>query len=329
MKKKFLIPVVIIVVAFLVGAFIRFNRPRDREITLALTYVPNVQFAPWYVAAEKGFFREENLEVKFDYRMDIDALQLVGAGEMEFAIAGGDQLLTASSRGIPVVYLLSLYAKFPPAVIALSETGINNPQDLKGKKIGLPLYGTNLLAIKAILNRAGIKEDEVELVDIGYTQIPSLTQKKVHAVVGFANNEPIKLKAQGYEVTEIDSWDYFSLVGHGLITGKDYMSSAPEVVRGMVRATLKGMRHALDHPDEAFEISLKHLPELAEAQKELEREVLTASMKLWESDYTRQVGLGYSNPDDWEDSQRLMVEMGLIDRSAPIEEILDFTFLSE
>lgn len=325
MKKIAIILLVTVII--IVGAVIWLQRPQTREITLAMTYIPNVQFAPWYVAQEKGFFREEGLKVKFDYRMDIDALQLVAGGQMDFAIAGGDQVITARAQGIPVVYLLSLYAKFPPAVIALRESEIRKAEDLRGKKIGLPLYGTNLLAIKAILKRSGIKENEVELVDIGYTQIPSLTQRKVDAVVGFANNEPVKLKANGYEITEIHSWDYFSLVGHGLIAGEKYLSASPGVTKGMVRATLKGMRYALDHPEEAFEICLKYLPELGEDQKEQEKEVLRTSMKLWESDYTRRAGLGHSDPEAWRESQEFMLEMGLIKQATPVEEMLNLSFL--
>jgi|SRR5690554_4725415 len=299
----------------------------EKEVTLAMTYIPNVQFAPWYVAEEKGYFAEEGLKVKFDYRMDIDALQLVGAGQMDFAVAGGDQVIIARNQRIPVTYLLTLYAKFPPAVVALKESGIKTPEDLKGKKIGLPLYGTSLLGTKAILGKAGIKETEVELVDIGYTQIPALTQGKVDAVVVFANNEPQKLRAEGYELTQINSWDYFSLVGHGLITGEKMLSTAPEVVEGMARATLKGMKYTLAHPEEAFNLTLSHLPELGKAQVNQEKQVFLATMELWENEYTEAKGLGYSDPQGWEDSQQLMLELGFIRRKTPVEKLLDLSFL--
>ena len=197
MRKKPLF--ILAFVVLLLGALLFWARPaRQHKVTLAMTYIPNVQFAPWYVAEEKGFFREEGLEVVFDYRMDIDALQLVAQGKMDYAIAGGDQVLVARGQGIPVVYLMSLYAEFPPAVIAKAESGIKTAADLKGKTVGLPLYGTNLLAIQAILRRAGLDEQEVNLIDIGYTQIPSLLEGKVDAVVGFANNEPVSSKQWGW-----------------------------------------------------------------------------------------------------------------------------------
>ncbi|HEY8391432.1 MAG TPA: ABC transporter substrate-binding protein [Capillibacterium sp.] len=311
------------------GAVLDARSASPRKVTMAMTYIPNVQFAPWYIAEEKGFFAEEGLEVVFDYRMDIDALQLVATGKLDYAIAGGDQVLIARGKGIPVVYLMSLYAQFPPAIIAKAEKGINTAADLKGKTVGLPLYGTNLFAVKAIMKRAGLTENDVQLVDIGYTQIPSLLEDKVDAVVGFANNEPIKLKAMGVAVTQLNSEDYFSLVGHGLITGAAKIKKDPDEVGRLVRASYKGIEYALAHPEETFAVCLKHLPELGADQKNQEWEVLKASMALWESAYTRRYGLGRSDPADWADAQELMVELGFIAKPTPVSEIIDFSFLPE
>jgi NitT/TauT family transport system substrate-binding protein len=317
-----------LLLAVLLGAAsLGLAKPRPRTLTIGMTYIPNVQFAPWYVAQERGYFREEGLEVKFDYRMDIDALQLVAAGQLDLAVAGGDQVITARAQGIPVSYLLTLYAKFPPAIVAKADSGIKSPRDLIGKRIGLPLYGTNLLAIKAILKKAGVAESQVQLVDVGYTQIPSLTAGKVDAVVGFANNEPVKLRAAGQAVNVIASWDYLNLVGHGLVTGEGQLKRSPELLRKMVRATLKGMRYALAEPDRTFAICLKYLPELGREQQRIEKQVLYESLKLWENDYTRQHGLGRSDPKAWDESQRLMLELGLIKKATPVRRLLQQQFL--
>ncbi len=298
-----------------------------QTVTVGMTYIPNVQFAPWYVAQAKGFFRAEGLAVKFDYRMDIDALQLVAAGQLDFAIAGGDQVITARANGIPVVYLVSLYAKFPPTIITKASSGIKTPQDLKGKSIGLPLYGSSLLATKAILKKAGVDESQVRLVDIGYTQIPALTAGKVDAVVGFANNEPIKLRAAGLAITQIDAWNYFSLVGHGLISGEKQLKQSPELLRKMTRATLRGMEYAMAHPAESFAICAKALPELGPAQQKIEKQVLLKSLELWQSDYTKKHGLGRSDPKAWAESQRFMAELGLIKKVTPVGQFLRQEFI--
>jgi NitT/TauT family transport system substrate-binding protein len=327
MKKFFWISLVIAILLGFATTYGGFAAKSVKKTTIAMTYIPNVQFAPWYVAAEKGFFKAEGLEVNFDYRMDIDALPLVASGKIDFAIAGGDQVINARSHDIPVIYLATLYAKFPPAIIALSKSGIRTPQDLKGKRIGLPLYGTSLLAVKAILNKAGVAEKDVQLIDVGYTQISSLTSGKVDAVVGFANNEPLSLIAEGYPINQIDSWHYFPLVGHGLITGADTIAKNPKLVRAMVKATVRGMQYSLEHPDEAYAICLKYVPDISKDSQGLQKKIFESSMQLWENEYTRQHGIGMTDPKTWVDSQKFMHQYGLVDKETPVEELLNLKFI--
>jgi NitT/TauT family transport system substrate-binding protein len=327
MKKWIFVTVALVIMIGFVNRYIIAASGQPEKITVAMTYIPNVQFAPWYVAAEKGFFRAEGLNVNFDYRMDIDALPLVAEGKIDFAIAGGDQVITARSHDIPVIYLATLYANFPPTIIALAKSGIKNPQDLKGKKIGLPLYGTNLLAVKAVLNKAGIAEADVQLIDVGYTQIPSLISGKVDAVVGFANNEPLVLKDQGWQIHQIDSWRYFPLVGHGLISGEKTVTANPKMVRAMVRATIKGMRYSLDHPEEAYAICLRYVPDLSKDQRGLQKRILYNSMELWQNEFTKRNGLGQSDPKAWEESEQLMHKYGLIEKEPLIRELLNLSFI--
>lgn len=327
MKKRLLVLFLIMLVVTLGVLQITSNAAQTKQVNIAMTYIPNVQFAPWYVAAEKGFFKAEGLDVKFDYRMDIDALPLVANGQMDFAIAGGDQVIVARSKGIPVVYLTALYAKFPPSIISLAKSGIQKPQDLKGKKIGLPLYGTNLLAVKAILYQSGLSESDVQLIDVGYTQVPSLTSGKVDAVVGFANNEPLILKAAGQSINQINAWEYFPLVGHGLISGEKQIADSPKMVKSMVKATVKGIDYALAHPDETFSICLKHIPDLSKEQYELQKKILLTSMELWKNQYTEKHGLGQNDPKAWEESQQFMQKYGLIDKTTPVKRMVNTGFI--
>ncbi|MBO8127310.1 MAG: ABC transporter substrate-binding protein [Firmicutes bacterium] len=300
------------------------------KVHLVMGYIPNVQFAPWYVALEKGFFQENGLELTMDYGKVNDVMRLLAAGEVDFAIAGGDEVIMARSQGIPVTYLAALYARFPAAIISLSETGITTPADLKGKSIGLPgFYGTNYIAIKAVLASAGLDETQVVLRPIGYTQVPSLTQGKVDAVVGFANNEPIQLRQLGQEITVIPADDYFDLVGHGVVAGEKIIKENPELVRKFVDATIKGMRYALDHPEETFEICKKYIPELDKTNETAQYKVLLESMKLWQNELTREKGLGYSDPAFWTESQQLMKDWGLIEKTVPASEVMTNEFLPQ
>src|SRR5665648_959289 len=214
------------------------------DIRLPLGYIPNVQFAPLYVALDKGYYREAGLNVVMDYAQETDGLALVGADEIQFAIVSGEQVPLARAQGLPVVYVMAWYQEYPVSIVSMAAEGILTPQDLAGKKIGLPgLYGANYVGLEAILFAAGLKEGDVTLDSIGYTQIESLVAGREAAVSVYTANEPVQLRAQGYAVNELRVADHVQLASNGLITNEKTIAEDPALVRSMVQATLKGLQY--------------------------------------------------------------------------------------
>ncbi len=292
----------------------------SEEITLAMGYIPNVQFAPFYVALEKGYFAQEGLKIEFDYGMETDLLSLVGQGELQFAVASGDQVILARSQGLPVVYVMTYYKRFPIAVISL-EVPLEEPRDLLGHKVGAPgLYGANYIGWRALLYAAGIPEGEIPLHSIGYTQVASLTEGKVEAAVVYANNEPVQLRQEGYEPHTLYVADYIDLVSNGLITNEETITQHPDLVERLVRASLRGLRDTIEDPEAAFEICKIYVPEMTEAQLM----VLKETIPFWKSE-----PLGYSDPNAWEASQRFMLDVGLIDKETDVEEMFTNRFVTQ
>jgi NitT/TauT family transport system substrate-binding protein len=286
--------------------------PKLQSITLAMGFIPNVQFAPFYVAVERGYFAEEGLEIEFDYGFDTDLLKLVGAGEMRFVVGSGDQVILARNQGLPVVYVMNWYRRFPVAVASIDP--LNEPHDLVGKTVGIPvLHGASYIGWQALLDATGVNPADVNLITIGYTQVESLVTGQVDAAVVYAMNAPVRLRQEGYEVSVIPVADYIDFVSNGLITNEQTIAEEPELVRGIVRAALRGLSDTLDDLDAAFDICLRYVPEIDDDSAPLQRAVLEESLNFWRAN-----DLGRSDPVAWAASQAFMRQSGQIETEVDV-----------
>lgn len=281
-------------------------------VTLGLGYIPSVQFAPFYVAIDKGYFADEGLALKLEHGLETDFLKLLGANERQFIVASGDQVILGRAQGLPVTYVAAWYRKFPVVVFALADKGIGRPDDLIGKTVGIPgLFGASYVAWKALVEATGIPADKVKLQSIGFTQATAVNEGLVDAALDYGVNGPVQLRLAGKEVSEIAVDGYLHIPSNGLLTNETTIAQNPKLVQSMTRAMLRGIRYTLDHPDEAFAISLQHVPEAAQ-RREANRAIFDASVALWQPGSGEK--LGYTDPAIWPTTAAFMRKAGLIDK---------------
>ena len=278
------------------------------RIRLPMGYIPNIQYAPFYVAVEKGYFTKAGIEIEFDYKFETDGVALVGAGELPFSVVSGEQVLLARAQGLPVTYIAAWYQQYPVSVVAKSELGIVIPQDLKGKKIGLPgLFGANYIGLRALLDAGELSESDVTLDAIGFNQVELMAAGEQDIIVGYAANEPLQLRAQGIAVTELRVADYAQLAANGLLASEKIIAENPDLVRAFVGAFLKGLKDTIVDPEEAFTLSGTYIPNFSDLDADVQKQVLTTSIEQWQAERP-----GYSDPQPWENMQNVLLEMGLI-----------------
>lgn len=297
------------------------------QVDVGLGYIPSVQFAPFYLAREKGYFAEQGLEVDFRHGIETDFLKLVGTGEIPFAVGSGEQVILGRAQGLPLSYVATWYRKFPVVVFALKDKGLNTPQALEGHKIGIPgLFGASLVGWKALVNKAGIDESAVTLDSIGFTQAAAVSEGRVDAALDYVVNGPVQLRLAGKEVDVIPVSDYTDLPANGLITSDKVIAENPELVQKMTTAMLKGIRDTLSSPDEAFAASLRAVPEAGGENEAVNRAIFDASLDLWRVTATE---LGMSDATAWQAAADFMLDAGLISQAVPADSLFTNRFVEE
>ncbi|HEY4720919.1 MAG TPA: ABC transporter substrate-binding protein, partial [Anaerolineae bacterium] len=250
------------------------------HLRVPMGYIANVQYAPFYVAVSKGYFAQEGIEIEFDYRFETDGMKLVGAGELPIAVVSGEQVPLARANGLPVVYVLQWFQKFPVVVVSPADKNIKTPNDLIGKSVGLPaLFGASYIGWRGLLYKANLSESDIKTQDIGFTQVSALQQGRVDAIVAYINNEPIQLRAAGMNINVIDVNDSVPMVSNGIVTNEKTIQEKPELVRGFVRALLHGIQDTIANPDAAFQICTQYVDKLGTDPKSdnIQRQVLAES----------------------------------------------------
>ncbi len=280
-----------------------------RTLRLPMGYIADPQYAPLYVAVERGYFAEEGLALEFDYSFETDGIALVGAGELPFALVSGEQSILARAEGLPVVFVMQWWQRYPIAIASKTAAGITTPADLAGRTVGVPgFFGASYVGLVGLLNANGLTLDDIDANEIGFNQVESLVTDQSDAVVVYMNNEPVQLRQRGEAITVIDAADYVNLVANGVLTNEQTIAEEPELVEGFVRAFLRGLQDTLADPDAAYEITKQYVEGLDDSR----RGVLDASLPLWQAEQ-----LGHTDPAAWQETHDLLLEMGLLNAPVP------------
>src|SRR5436305_11697262 len=133
-----------------------------KNVSIGLGYIPNIQFAPFYVAQSKGYYRAAGLTVTFHHGFVNDVIGSMVLGHDTFAFATGDEELVARSKNLPVVNVATIYQRYPVSIIIPANSPIHTLADLKGHTIGEPApYGATHIGLLALLYQAHLSLSDV------------------------------------------------------------------------------------------------------------------------------------------------------------------------
>ncbi len=293
-------------------------------ITIGLTYVPNVQFAPWYVAQQAGYFEEQGVEVELRHHgQDEDLFGALASGREQVVVSAGDEILQARSFGVDVVDFATVYEDYPVRLIVPADSSITSLPELRGATIGLPgRYGQSWFGLLAALDQAGLTTEEVTIEEIGFTQQTALAAGHVDAVVGFLNNDVPRFRAAGLDVRVLDQ-EPVPLVGVGMGATGDLIENRPDALAGILTAVRRATRDIVDDPQVALDAAREYIPgTITSEQEESMRATVQATIPLYGD--VEAADWGATHPQRWQEMADFMSAQGLLEAAvSPAEAVTD------
>lgn len=267
----------------------------------------NLPFVGAYIAQEKGFFREQNLDVEIRHAQSGEHLQLLLAGTIQIATANGAQVLQRNAEGLPLVSVALIGQKSEQGFLVGANSGISTVQDWAGKRFGYK--GSVPVEFLATAKANGLNPDTVEQVRVGFDP-RVLSEGQVDILAVFVSNEPGQLDRIGYPTKLFDPSEFgIPALGLTYITTRDQVTKNPEMVSRFVKAALHGIEYADANRTEAIDIVMKYAPQEVREQQVF---MLETELARARTDQTRSSGLGFQSEAQWQKLADTLVEYGVI-----------------
>lgn len=252
---------------------------------VGMTFIPNVQFSPVYVAEDKGFFADRGVDVQIRHHGSDEGLfGALVSGEEQVTVATGDEVLQARSQGLDVVSIGAYYHKYPVEIITAKDSSIRDFEDLKGKSVGLPgEYGSNWFGLLAALQSVGLTVDDIEVVSTGFTQAAALVAGDVDAIVGFSNSEAVQLEQMDFPTRILPlAPGKTPLVAASIVTTDKWLSAHPAQARAVVAGITDGIAAVMEDPQVGLDATMQWDPTLEdESARQGALATLAATAELW------------------------------------------------
>jgi NitT/TauT family transport system substrate-binding protein len=282
-------------------------------------------FGPWMVAQQRGYYRDEGLDVTFESgKGGVDTAKQVGAGNALIGGAIGDTPIIVRANGVPVRAVALLGAGSLSQLVVLEASPIKGPADLKGKTITTMAYqDTTFYALLGMLAKVGLTKNDVEAQAVGPANVWRLfLAGKADAMIAVPDWTADVLEA-GAKVRIIPADDYFQSMAQIVVASDQAIREQPDKIRRLVRATLRGVKAVMDDPAAAAVDYVKAVPQhdgkAAAIQRVFElydKYVYRGQDPLGPMDVPRLAGL-----------QDFYLQQGIIEKATPVDQLYTDQFV--
>ncbi len=286
------------------------------KVVLQLKWKNQFQFAGYYAALEKGYYKEDGLDVEIrEANESTSTTNEVLNGDAQYGIANSE-LVMYYMEGKPLVVLTCIMQNSPSALLVKSSSNIFVPKDLVGKSIEIDKDKTGI-DIFTMLSKEGVSLNQIDIKSITFS-LNKLLANEVDALAVYTTNEPFFLDKFGIPYRLIYPRNYgVNFYSDCLFTTKEEVDNHPDRVRKFRNASIKGWKYALDHPEEIINIIQSKY-----------QSIKTAEYLLRESEQIRKlinpefIEVGHSNRERWLGIVEILSQQGFIEHYKDIDEFL-------
>jgi len=290
----------------------------QEKVTVRFTWKLKGEYAPLYVALDKGYYKAEGLEVQLaEGNGAQNVLKALAAGNEAFGYGPGVAAAQAVTQGLPVKVVAMYQTSAPMGVIAYPETALKSPKDLEGKRLAISVGETfgDMIRPFTRVNNVDLAKIQLVQMDSSARTMQFLTKKIDVMSVYLSNELPQLEKRAGVKFNVINVADHgLKVLGSSMYVSSAFAEKNPETVKKLLRATAKGYRDAMADPKAAAKTMAKYMA-VPEQPDVLEKQV-EATMVSTNAPEGKPIGFQDNGP--WQSNLDMLKETGLITEVKPL-----------
>jgi ABC-type nitrate/sulfonate/bicarbonate transport system substrate-binding protein len=291
--------------------------PSARLVHFMAGYKPqaNLPFVGAYLAQANGYFAEQGLSVEITHATGQgEQLKLLLQGSIDVTTDSADQILLHRSQGLPIVGMAVLGQRGQRAFAVLANSLIRTPRDWEGHTVGYKVEPS--ADYLALLAAAGVDRSRLQEVSVGFDP-RLLAAGKVDVYPVFESNEPDTLDRLGAPVRLFRPSDYgVPVLGLAYVTSQTLLERDPDRLARFLRATLRGVRYARDHLEEATDVVMRYAPE---EDRDHQLAMLRVELDMANGPLTAERGVGWTSHDQRQAVHDSLLQFGGLNTPADVD----------
>ena len=315
--------------ALLAGCAAEAAEPGDdlQTVRFALNWVPDIEWAPYYIADSEGYFADAGVKAEFVHGgpNTPGVAQVVAAGQADIGVASDElQLIQANAEGADYVVIGAMYYASPSAYTWMSSTDIGGPEDLVGLNIG-GVQGDQI-RIDAIFKLNGLPVDYT-FVPMGWDPQP-LVAGEADVITSYISNQPIQLRQAGEDVAAKTFTDFgLSAYGDVIFASRAYLDENPDLVASALSALIKGTQANIDDPALGVSLTVDEYAVDSGHDAEFAAEANSVYISLIQNDFTETAGILSVDPEYMENNVFMSYEAAGETGLPPVDEFVDTSYM--